>query len=498
MIDEILINVGIDDIRVALLGGGRVREVVYSDPRRPSLIGNIYLGRVKRVVPGVQAAFVDIGTERAAFLGAREASHLREAPDTGHIGPVPDIRDLVQEGQEVLVQVTKDPVGEKGPRATASIGFAGRYLIYRPADPRILLSQRITEATVRERLTGMIEQLRLAGAMDRNAGCILRTAAADADGQVLAAEVKQHEDSWQEILEQRGRAKAPAILYRDDGPVRRALRDHFAKTVRRVLVDDAEAMVEARSMVVTLDGGRAETVALFVPTRETPSIFHLCGVEQELDALLDTRVDLPGGGSIVIETTEALTAIDVNAGAAVEGRSREETAFRTNLEAVREAAAQLRLRAIGGAVVIDILRLEEAGHVDSVLVEIEKATAPDHVPVRVLGVTGMGMLELTRKRTGEPVAWMRSEPLAENAGMGRVRTVADVGREILRRAQVEAVMAPPGNIAITASPDIVAWLRRGERAQELRRRTGRTIGVSAETEFSRTSYEISISRDDLN
>lgn len=488
-VDEILVNLGLVETRVALLGDGLLKELLVSrrGEGQRSHVGDIFLGRVIRVVPGMQAAFIDIGLDRAGFLGAREARELAGGAAPADGADLPRIEACVQEGAHVLVQAIKDPVGDKGLRLSANVTLPGRYLVYAPLQTGVTVSRRITDAAERQRLTDIGTAL-LPG-LDTG-GLILRTVTEGVSDADMAGEVDALTAAWRALEDRRKAAKAPALLHGDIGPVERALRDHAGPHVRRVVIDQAAGVKQAKDYCAAHAPGFSGRIE-----RHTGpgSLFDAYDLEPVIDEALEPRVPLPSGGSITIETTEALTAIDVNSGSYADPGGLERTSLQTNLEAARTIAWQLRLRGIGGIVVADFIHLTRKENVAKVLAELGRAFADDRVPVRLLGMSELGLVQLTRKRTGEPLAHTFGEPCGHCAGAGAVPTRTSMAARIERRAAAESAHQPGGALVIRAAPDVADWIADPDRlgTDALSRRLGRTVEVIGDPAYDRHQFSVS-------
>lgn len=482
MIDEILINQAIEGPRIALLDGGVVEEVILAPPHRLSILGNIYLGRVQRVLPGMQAAFVDIGESKAGFMGAREArslaGHAADSDtadsDTGPGAPLPPIGSCVHEGQSILVQVVKDPVGDKGARVTAGVGVAGRNLVYVPTRNSDAFSRRITDDGEKQRLADVMTRLRDAGVIDSDGGFILRTAALSASEQEIGDDAAGLQQIWRDLPKSGDSGiKAPKLLRQDHGPVTRALRDNLNDRVRRVMFDHADVLAHAKEYVARVMPDLTDRLGLFTG----PGLmFDDYGIDAEINAVLEPKVSLPSGGWIMIETTEALTSVDVNSGSFVDPNGVENTGLVTNLEAVRETARQLRLRRIGGIVIIDLIHMEREDSAEAVLDLLNKCLAKDRTPTRVLGISELGLVQMTRKRTGETLATALSRTCRACDGLGRVKSVETIAHDVLRAVEREAAARPADTAFVSAAPEVTEYLEGA--GADLVRALGRRVACS--------------------
>jgi ribonuclease G len=499
----VLIDVAPGETRIAFLEDGRLAEVTFeralpdedgpAAPRRAdSHLGNIHLGRVKRVQLGMQAAFVDIGQARNGFLSARDARRLRDY--LGGTDPRPEpppINTLVHEGEDLLVQVIKDPIGEKGARVSAAPTLPGRLLILVPGQTVFALSRRILDEAERARLQSLIEEIGAAVELRHGMkfGFIMRTAAIGADRAALAEDAERLATRWRSLAELAARSKAPALIHRDLGVIARVLRDHVDTDTGDVVINDAAALAEAKcyaSDVMPALAGR------LVYHGEAEALFERYGVEAELEGLLTPRVALPSGGWITIESTEALTAIDVNSGS-LETGCLEETGYRTNLAAATEIGRQLRLRGIGGLIVIDFIHMAEPGHVEAVLEALRGALALDRAPMQMTGMSVFGLVELTRKRVREPLSRLLTENCLPCGGQARIPTPATVAATMLRRLCVEARGARGARVfRIRTETAVAAWLEARRRIviEPLQTRLGGRIEIEAATDLARDRFEI--------
>lgn len=495
MIDEILINQAIEGPRIALLDDGVVQEVIIAPARQPSILGNIYLGRVQKVLPGMQAAFIDIGQGRAGFMGAREArslagSHVAPARD-GIDAPLPPINRCVHEGQQVLVQVVKDPVGDKGARVTAGVGVAGRNLVFVPTRDSDAFSRRIQDDDEKVRLGQVMAQLRASGQIEPGGGFILRTAALSASDQEIGDDAAGLQQVWRGLPKpDEGEAKVPFLLRQDHGPVTRALRDNLNGRVRRVMFDDADLLGEAKRYVTQVMPDLVDRLGLF----SGPGLlFDDYEIDAEISSVLEAKVSLPSGGWIMVETTEALTSVDVNSGSFVDPNGAENTSLVTNREAVREVARQLRLRRIGGIVIIDLIHMEREDSAETVLGLLRECLAKDRTPTRVLGISELGLVQMTRKRTGDTLARALSHKCDACDGSGWVKSVEAIAHDVLRAVEREAGAATADTALASVAPEIADYLKdRGEElVLALGRRVACTVVIEA-ADYDRSRFDVSI------
>jgi ribonuclease G len=470
---NVAVNVAPGETRVALLAGERTLEVFHHRTGRENVVGNVYLGRVTRVVPALRAAFVDIGLERAGFLDAADARRERD----GAVGP---IGSFVHEGEAVLVQAICDPVGDKGARLRLRPTLPGRRLAYAPDGRRITLSRRIGGRDERARLAGIVGDL-AAG----DDGFVVRTAAAGASAADLAREAARLRDQWAGIQERRRAASAPACVHRELEPVTRVLRDYADARLGRVVIDSPTMLAEARRFCAR---HVPELEPMVERYREDEAIFERFGVEAALDAALEPRGALPSGGEVVIEHTEAVCAIDVDTRGCA-GSDGTATRLRTNLEAAAEIARQLRLRAIGGLIVIDFAHMRRKDHGRRVLDALREALADDREAGLPRGFSRLGLVEMTRRRTRPPLAEVLGDPWP---GLGRRKSATTVALAIARAMAREARSAPPGPLTVVAAPEVAAVLAAPETGAlaALAESLGRAIEVRAEADCEREAHDI--------
>src|SRR5689334_18632235 len=396
MTHEILINVTPQETRVAMLEQGVVQELHIERARGRGLVGNIYMGRVARVLPGMQSAFIEIGLERAAFLHVADIWENKE--------PSRPIEKILAEGSPILVQVVKDPIGSKGARLSTQISLAGRLLVYLPHDPHIGISQKIEDEGGRAQLRDRLKELL---PPDEKGGFIVRTLAEAASEEELAADLAYLRQLWATIRSRSHGAKPPELLYQDLSLAQRVLRDMVSAQTGRVLVDSRE---NHQKLVAFAQRYMPQLASRLEHYGGERALFELYNVEDEIEKALSRRVDLKSGGYLIIDQTEAMTTIDVNTGGYVGSRNFDDTIFKTNLEAAQSIARQLRLRNLGGIIVLDFIDMQSEEHRAAVLEEFKRALARDRTRMTVNGFTALGLVEMTRKRTRESLAHvLRSE-----------------------------------------------------------------------------------------
>ncbi|MBS0613409.1 MAG: ribonuclease G [Proteobacteria bacterium] len=483
---EILINAASHEARAAVVENGVLQEVFLERASRRGLLGNIYKGRVSRVLPGMQAAFIEIGLERTAFLHASDILDPRHE-GTGLEPPRNEnIRTLVTEGGEILVQVLKDPLGTKGARLTTYISLPSRYLVYMPRGRGIGISARIENETERERLR---RALQVQGACGEGEGFIVRTAAEDAPVEALRADMLYLRKLW-EVIRIKGQAAQAGTLVHADLPLRlRVLRDLLAAEVDRVLVDSPTAFQEMQEFARTFMPEALSRIELY---EEVRPVFDLHHVEEEIQKSLDRKVELKSGGYLIIDQTESMTTIDVNTGAFVGHRNLEETIFRTNLEASVAIARQLRLRNLGGIIIIDFIDMGEAEHRRQVLQSLEKALANDHAKTTISSVSPLGLVEMTRKRTRESLEHLLCQPCPTCEGRGFVKTAETVCHEVFREILRQSRQFEFEQLMVLAHQDVIERLLDEESAQlaELELLTGKPIRLQTEALYSVDQYDV--------
>jgi ribonuclease G len=481
MTEEILINVTPPETRVAVVENGVVQEIIIERAARRGLVGNIYKGRVCRVLPGMQAAFVDIGLERAAFL------HASDIVLPEHSIRSDDITELLREGQELLVQVVKDPLGTKGARLTTNISIPSRYLVFMPALRNIGVSQKIEQEAERQRLREILG--RFARQSGAGGGYIARTAAEGVEPAALEEDMAFLARLW-ESLRTRCEAAAGIVLLHEDLPLAlRALRDLVAPEVERVRLDSRSTFDRAREFATKYIPEIAARLEYYAGERP---LFDLYNVEEEIQKALERKVQLKSGGHLVIDQTEAMTTIDVNTGAFVGHRNLEETIFKTNLEAAQAICRQLRLRNLGGIIIIDFIDMTEDDHKRQVMRALEKFLAKDHAKAHISEVSSLGLVQMTRKRTRESLEHVLCEPCPCCGGRGSLKTVETTCYEIFRELLREARQYDVKTLLVLASPEVVDRLLDEESIHlgEFEEFIGKPIRLQAEGLYTQEQFDV--------
>ncbi len=485
MREEILVNVTPREVRAALLENGVLQEVLIERASRRGLISNIYNGRVSRVLPGMQAAFIDIGIERTAFLHASDiAPNRQDEPVSGDIEV--NIRDLIDEGAELLVQVLKDPLGTKGARLTTHITIPSRYLVMMPRSEGVGVSARIEDDEERERLRQCVESI---ADPDSLPGYIVRTAAEGATAEALRADVLFLTKLWEAVDESATTAGPAELVYEDLPLAVRVLRDLLGAETERVRVDSDQVFA-----------GMTEFADRFMPqmspmiehySGERP-IFELHGVEDEIQRALQRKVPLKSGGYLIFDQTEAMTTIDVNTGAYVGHRNLEETIFRTNLEAAVAIARQLRLRNLGGIIIIDFIDMTEAEHRRQVSQALSSRLAGDHAKTQIMAVSPLGLVEMTRKRNRESLEHVLCEACPSCEGRGFVKTSESVCYEIFREILRQHGQFEFKEVLVLARPDVIERLLDEESASiaELEELTGSPVRLQSEGLYAPDQFDV--------
>ena len=471
---------------MAVIEQGAVQELHVERALERGLVGNIYLGKVARVLPGMQSAFIDIGLERAGFLHVGDllsSIASRHGEDGGRHEPPLPIEKQVFEGQTIMVQVLKDPIGTKGARLSAQVSIAGRLLVYLPQDRHIGVSQKIA-AQQRDQLRQRLQAL----AGDAG-GFILRTNAEDASDAELSEDIAYLCKTWAHIREQALRLPPASLLHQDLTLMQRVLRDIASPATQFIRVDSKEQHQALQGFAAEFMPAMLKKIALY--TGERP-IFDLHNIDEEIARALGRRVDLKSGGYLIIDQTEALTTIDVNTGGFVGARNFEDTIFKTNLESAQVIARQLRLRNLGGIMVVDFIDMARAEHREAVLDELKKQLARDRVKTTVNGFSALGLLEMTRKRTRESLVHQLCEPCPTCQGKGVVKTARSVSYDILREILREARQFNPREFRVVAAPAVIE-LFLDEESQHLAGLSdfiGKPISLQAEAALPQEHYDI--------
>ncbi|MBN2720644.1 MAG: Rne/Rng family ribonuclease [Proteobacteria bacterium] len=495
---EIVINTSDFETRVALLKNRQVLEISVDRMKDRGITGNIYKGRVVRVLPGMQAAFVEIGQERAAFLHASdivldmgEYAEMLVQEDMNEDDEFPvitasghAIEDLLKEGQEILVQVTKEPIGTKGARVTAYITLPGRLLVLMPSMPKVGVSRRIRDSGERDRLREVVTGLKPSGV-----GFIVRTAAEGASDQEIRQDMDFLVRLWETIKKRQPRSRAPNLLYAELDLTFRILRDLYNTDIEAVYVDTKEEFKRLADFMKRFTPGLRDALTLF---EDDEPIFEHFGVELEINRALGKKVWLKSGGYIIIDQTEALTAIDVNTGRFVGRRNLEETIVKTNMEAVQEIVYQLRLRNIGGLIIIDFIDMEKISNRKKVFAALEETLKGDRAKSTILQISELGLVEMTRKRVRDNLAAVMTEPCPYCEGRGTIKSLRTIAYEIFRQVRRESTTLEGRRVIITVHPKVADLLYEEEHEflEGLEKKLKKKVVLKTDYNMHQEQYQI--------
>jgi ribonuclease G len=500
MSEELLINVTPRETRVALVENGMLQELHIERASRRGVVGNVYKGRVQRVMPGMQAAFVEIGLDRAAFLHASDIVRvpLEQGVDAADgdappapastpapAPPTPPIASLVHEGQDIVVQVVKDPIGSKGARLTTQISIPSRYLVLLPYSRVIGVSARIEDEVERARLKGIMAELVEGSGL----GYIVRTNAEGQGAEALAEDIAYLRRAWQLIREAGTGGAVGRAIYDDLSLPLRAMRDLMSREVDKVRVDSRETFERLQQFARQFMPDLADRVEHY--TGERP-VFDLFGVEEEIQRAMLKEVPLKSGGHLIVDQTEAMTTVDVNTGSFLGQRNLEETVYRTNLEAAQAVARQLRLRNLGGIIIIDFIDMTDEEHKRQVLRTLEKGLARDHAKTAVYDFSPLGLVEMTRKRTTESLERQLCEPCHECGGRGSLKTSETIIYEIFREITRAVRQFEASQLLVIASPVVVGRITDEESASvaELEEFLGKGIRFQADEQYAQEQFDV--------
>ena len=486
MQEDILINWSPHETRVAVVENGAVQELHVERTLERGLVGNVYLGKVARVLPGMQSAFIDIGLERAAFLHVADVWHRPpdgEPPGAARSAQVP-IEKQVFEGQALTVQVIKDPIGTKGARLSTQISIAGRLLVFLPQDDHVGVSQKIPSSQ-RDELRARLQEL--TGA--QGGGFILRTNGEDATDAELSDDIGYLRKAWARIKEASLRLPPTSLLHQDLNLLQRVLRDMVGESTQTIRVDSREQFEALQTFGLEFMPTAADKLQHYKGERP---IFDLHAIDEEIAKALGRRVDLKSGGYLVVDQTEALTTIDVNTGGFVGARNFDDTIFKTNLEAAQAIARQLRLRNLGGIIIADFIDMVREDHREAVLAEFRKQLRRDRVKTTAGGFSQLGLVEMTRKRTRESLADMLCEPCAVCAGKGSVKTARSVAYDIFREILREARQFNPREFRVVASPKVIELFldEESQHLASLSEFIGKPVSLQSEAAMGQEQYDI--------
>jgi ribonuclease G len=491
MNENILINITPQETRVAMILQGAVQELHIERTLSRGLTGNVYLGKVVRVLPGMQSAFIDIGLERAAFLHVADIWSARsESKDSSAAATLPapaiPIEKILFDGQSLMVQVIKDPIGTKGARLSTQISVAGRMLVYLPQDSHIGISQRIENESDRELLRSRVQQLL---PPEEKGGYIVRTMAEEASDADLQADIHYLRKIWATISHAARTKPAPTLLFQDLNLAQRVLRDFVHDETASIQIDSRENYGKLYEFAKAYTPSVLNRLQHYAGERP---LFDMYGVEQEILHALGRRVELKSGGYLIVDQTEAMTTIDVNTGGFVGGRNFDDTIFKTNLEAAHAIARQLRLRNLGGIIILDFIDMENQEHRDAVLAELRKALSRDRTNISISDFSALGLVEMTRKRTRESLAHILCETCPVCAGKGLVKTSRTVCYEIMRELMREAKQFNPREFRILASQEVIDLFleEESQHLAQLGDFIGKPISLQVETVYHQEQYDV--------
>ena len=485
---EILINAAPRETRIAILEDGKLVELLVDRPDNRRMVGDIYLGRVDAVLPGIQAAFVDIGTEKSAFLHASDLVHQTadEAEDddeddeedeepvekkngngsngNGRRAKAPPIQEALKRGQEILVQISKEPISTKGPRVTAQISLAGRFLVYIPDSSKVGVSRKIGSSPERARLKEQVQNI----LPEKSGGVIVRTVSEDVTPEMLQRELNSLISQWKKIKRKMLFQKAPSLVNRESGLTRGLVRDLFSDKVDSLAVDSKQVHNEIVGYLKDIAPDLIPRVKLH--EAQVP-LFDTAGIESEIRDIFKRRCDLPSGGYLIIEPTEALVSIDVNSGRYTGKKDPEKTVLRTNMEAAQEVARQLRLRDVGGIIVCDFIDMETKANRDRVLQELRQHLSRDRARTKAFAVSDLGLIEMTRQRVRQSHYQSSTEACPTCNGSGRVLTPETIVRRMERSVKRMAIEGRRDNLLVKLHPDVAMYVLEQERdlAQKLQK-----------------------------
>lgn len=484
---EILVNVTPSETRIALIETGILKEVHIERQAKRGIVGNIYKGRVTRVLPGMQSAFVDIGLEKAAFLHASDIVSYTECVDENEQKQfaVKDITELVREGQDLVVQVVKDPLGTKGARLTTDITLPSRYLVFMPENSHVGVSQRIETEEERARLKTLVLPL-----CDELGGFIVRTAAEGVTEEELIQDAEFLKRLWRKVIERRKKYPARSMLYGELALTQRVLRDFIGVGLEKIRIDSKLCFADVKQFTEEFMPALTDKLSLYSGNEP---LFDIYGVEKAIQIALDKRVDLKSGGYLIIEQTEAMTTIDINTGAFVGHRNLEETIFNINIEATKAIAQQLQLRNLGGIIIIDFIDMQTEEHRLRVLESLQEALSRDRVKTNVNGFTQLGLVEMTRKRTRESLEHVLCGECISCKGRGRVKTVETVCYEIMREIIRVNHLFSSEQFVVYASRAVADYLINEEShglLAELEVFIGKQIQIKTEVFYNQEQFDV--------
>jgi ribonuclease G len=504
MSKDMIVSANGHETQVAILDDDLVSEMFIERERQRGVVGNVYKGRVSKVLPGMQCAFIDIGLERDGFLYVsdvvdtiEEFERLEGDDETGdgakgksrERAPQPKIEELLKEGQEIVVQVAKEPLGTKGARLTSHATFAGRFLVFMPTVDHVGVSRKIDSREERNRLRGIVRQFREQHGF--TGGVIIRTAAGGRPDADIINDLQYFHDIWTEVRRKYDSMRAPAVIYREQSLVSKLLRDLLSEDFSAIRIDNPQEHKNVLELIQRIMPNLAPRVKLY--TKDYP-IFEEYGVQAEIDKALKSKVWLKSGGSIVINQTEALVAIDVNTGRYVGKRTGrlEDTIVKTNLEAVKEIVRQIRLRDLGGIIVLDFIDMEERKNRQKVLQTVEQELKKDRSPSKVLQVSDFGLVIITRKRVKQSLERVLTEPCPYCSGTGVIKSTSTICYEILAEVKKIGADIDGHGMVLRVNPEIARALKEEERAvlADLKSALGKDIAIKPDTHLHHEQFDL--------
>jgi ribonuclease G len=469
---EIVINAVGTETRVAIREDGRLAELMHEHSDAQRMVGDLYLGRVEAVLPGIQAAFIDIGTEKAAFLHVSDVAESEEDEENNgggrRSGRYPPIQEQLERGQEILVQVTKEPIGTKGPRVTTQVSLPGRFIVFMPGSSHVGVSRKIDDREERARLRSLAREV----LGDAAGGVIVRTVGEELTRRTLKTELRSLQKTWEKVQRRENSSKAPALIHQEAELTSGIIRDLFSEKVDLLTVDSPKLAHEIKSYLGQVSPELLDRVKLY---SEDQPIFDSMGIEEDIQAAFHRRVDLKSGGHIVIEHTEALVAIDVNTGRFTGKKDPAKTILRTNLDAAAEIACQLRLRDIGGIIVCDFIDMEEPEYREKVLQEMRSHLGRDRARTKVFGISELGLLEMSRQRVRPSLVQMATQPCPSCDGTGRVLAPETIVRRVERALRRASWAGEKRGITVRVHPDVALYVL--EEEPEFLRQINRECGI---------------------
>jgi len=503
MRNELIINCTQTETRIARLEGGQISEFIIERAQDVGLVGNVYKGRIVRVLPGMQAAFAEIGLERTAFLYVadiapelaleemlseeeqEEAAAAERRFDKRHHRQLPQIQDLVREGQDIVVQIARDPIGTKGARLTSHISLPGRFLVFMPTVDHVGVSRRIADDGERTRLKTLIAKLRPKDV----GGFIGRTMAEGATARDLRQDMDYLVGLWHGVEEKKNQVKAPALLHGELSIVHRTIRDLFTPDIERVVIDSAEEKEKIQNFIATFSPRASHLVDLY---EGSEPIFDAFGIEVEISRALGKKVWLKSGGYIIIEETEVLVAIDVNTGKFVGKRNLEDTILKTNIEAVKEISYQLRLRDLGGIIILDFIDMDKGANREKVYQTLKEALRSDRAKTTITKITELGLVEMTRKKTRESLNRLLCEPCFYCEGRSYLKSRSTICHEIFRELKRNFTDFPGKVVTIRAHPSVVEVLLEEEHLglDEWEKKSGKKFIIKPEEDYHSEQFEV--------